>query len=104
MLLNHSAWSWNKNLLVLINVPVVKPLSVGKNPTANMYVKHTTQGKISQNNSSQFICIGYSNYEIHYKHILAKKKKHNISPTPKRRILKTSNLFYPWFNNPNEKI
>lgn len=75
MLLNHSAWSWNKNLLVLINVPVVKPLSVGKNPTANMCVKHTTQGKIAQNNSSQFICTGYSNYEIHYKDILAKQKK-----------------------------
>lgn len=40
MLLNHSAWSWNKNLLVLVNVPVVKPLSVGENPTANMCIKH----------------------------------------------------------------
>lgn len=41
MLLNHSAWSWNKKLLVLVNVPVVKPLSVGENPTANMCIKHT---------------------------------------------------------------
>lgn len=40
MLLNHSAWSWNKTLLVLVNVPVVKPLSVGENPTANMCMKH----------------------------------------------------------------
>lgn len=45
MLFNHSAWSWNKNLLVLINTPVVKPLSVGENPTAHMCIKHTTQGK-----------------------------------------------------------
>lgn len=40
MLLNHSAWSWNKNLLLLVNVPVVKPLSVGENPTADMCIKH----------------------------------------------------------------
>lgn len=46
MLFNHSAWSWNKNLLVLINTPVVKPLSVGENPTVKMCVKHTTQGKL----------------------------------------------------------
>lgn len=75
MLLNHSAWSWNKNLLVLVNVPVVKPLSVGENPTANMCTEtHTSQGKTAHNNSSQLICIGYSNHEIHYKDILAKKK------------------------------
>lgn len=77
MLLNHSAWSWNKNLLVLINVPVVKLLCVGENPTANMCAKHTTQGKIAQNNSSQLVCTGYSNHEIHYKEILAMKKNKN---------------------------
>lgn len=42
MLLNHSAWSWNKDLSVLINVPVVKLLSVGKNPTANVCKTHNT--------------------------------------------------------------
>lgn len=42
MLFNHSAWSWNKKL----SVPVVKPLSVGENPTTNMCIKHRTQGKL----------------------------------------------------------
>lgn len=61
---------------MLVNVPVVKPLSVGENPTANMCIKtHITQGKIAQNDSSQFICIGYRNCEIHYKDILANKKE-----------------------------
>lgn len=59
---------------MLVNVPVVKPLSVGENPTANMCIKHITQGKIAQNNSSQLICTGYSNRETHYKNILVKKK------------------------------
>lgn len=104
MLLNHSAWSWNRNLLVLVNVPVVKPLSVGENPTANMCRKHITQGKIAQNDSSQLICIGYSNHEIHYKDILAKKKSSNIfwfifieHFLPQSGILKISNSFFPWF-------
>lgn len=34
--------------MVLTNVPVVKPLSVGEYPTANMCAKHITQGKIAE--------------------------------------------------------
>lgn len=66
MLFNHSAWSWIKNLLVLINMPVVKPLSVGENPTAK-YV-HKTQHR--ENCSKQFksaYLYGYSNHEGHHK-------------------------------------
>lgn len=55
MLFNHSVWSWNKNLFVLLNMPVVKSLSVGENPTANMCVKHRTQGKLLIS-----ICVGFS--------------------------------------------
>ena len=40
-----------------------------------MHETHITQGKIAQNDSSQLICIGYSNHEIHYEDILAKEKK-----------------------------
>ena len=39
-----------------------------------MHKTHRTQGKIAPNDSSQFICRGYSNHEIHYEDILAKKK------------------------------
>lgn len=62
-------------MLVLVNVPVVKPLSVGENPTANVHKTHITQGKIAQNNSSQLICIGDSHHEIHHKRHPCKERK-----------------------------
>lgn len=64
-----------KTLLVLVNVPVVKPLCWRKSNCKYVRKTHITQGKIAQNDSSQLICIGYSNREIHYEDILVKKKK-----------------------------
>lgn len=65
---------------MLVNVPVVKPLSVGKSNCKYVHETHITQGKIAQNDSSQLICIGYSNHEIHYKNlpILPKEKKKKL--------------------------
>lgn len=61
MSFNHSAWSWNKNLLVPINnMPVVKPLSVGENPTTKMCIKHTTQEKFLKTIQVSLLTLGKS--------------------------------------------
>jgi hypothetical protein len=85
-----------------------------KNPTANMCVKHITQGKIAQNNSSQLICIEYSNHEIHYKDILAKKKKKSLTfsgsflqntvPLATKWHLKNLKFVLPLVHNPNKRM
>lgn len=66
MLFNHSAWSWNKNLLVLINTPVVKPLCWRK-PNRKYVRKTHNTGKIAQNNSSQLICMDILIMKIDHK-------------------------------------
>lgn len=76
-----------------------------------MHETHITQGKIAQNDSSQLICIGYSNHEIHYEEILAKEKKSYIfwfifieHFLPQKWHLKNLKLFLPLVYNPNEQI
>lgn len=96
MLFNHSAWSWNKNLLVLINTPVVKPLSVGENPTVKMCVKHTTQGKLLKT-----IQVSLSALDILIIKYITRKQcvtsgsfsGTTHSPTPKVASYKVSNCF-----------
>lgn len=108
MFFNHSAWSWNKNLLVLINMPVVKLLSVGENPTANMCIKHITQGKLLETIQVSFSALDILVMKYITKTSLQrrkKKKKFNIfwfifiqhSP-PKSGILKNPKLILPLLN------
>lgn len=112
MLLNHSAWSWNKDLSVLINVPVVKLLSVGKNPTANVCKTHNTG-----QNCSKIIQVSLSALDIlTMKYITKtslsrgekKKKKDNsfwfISPLLKKAASEKLQLILPTVYNLNEKM
>lgn len=77
-----------------------------------MHETHITQGKTAHNDSSQLICIGYSNHEIHYEDILAKKKKklqhflvhfYRTFP-PQKWHLKNLKLVLPLVYNPNEQM
>lgn len=106
MLLNHSAWSWNKNLLLLVNVPVVKPLSVGENPTADMCIKHIEhRAKLLKTIQVSLSVLDILIMKYITKTSWQRKKKlqhflgsflQNISFL-KSVILEISNSFFPWF-------
>lgn len=109
MLLNHSAWSWNKNLLLLVNVPVVKPLSVGENPTADMCIKHIEhRAKLLQTIQVSLSVMDILIMKYITKTSWQRKKCYNIfwlifieHFLPQSVILKTNlkSPFFPWFTS-----
>ena len=113
MLLNHSAWSWTKNLLVLVNVPVVKPLSVGENPTVNMCMRHIYhRAKLLRTIQVSLSVLDILIMKYITKTSLQRKKKSYIifwfifieHFLPQKWHLKNLKLVLPLVYNPNEQM